>query len=265
MLLLKPIKLIATLLIISSLTSCGLLPEAEDETRGWSAKRLYTEAKEYLNDGDYTIAVQYYEILQSRYPFGRYAQQAQLDTLYAYYKTDEPESAFAAADRFIKLYPRHPHIDYVYYIKGLVNFELDVGFLDRFLAVDKSQRDQGAALNAFNDFAELVERYPYSKYAEDSRKRMLFLRNNLAAYELHVARYYIKRGAYVAAVNRAKKVIEAYQKTPSMPEALTILAKGYRILGKEKLAADALRVLETNYPNYEGIEKVKRLQIVPQS
>ena len=252
------------LLLILSLAlvgaGCSLLPEEIDKTKGWSLKKLYSEAKTALNDGDYEQAVKYYEILQARFPFGAYAQQAQVELIYAYYKDGEPELAIAEADRFIKMHPRHPHVDYVYYMKGLVNFNRNYGLLERFLPMDASQRDQAAARQSFFDFQTLVKKYPESKYAADSRQRMVYLRNNVARYETHVARYYLRRGAYVAAANRAKFVVENYQGADSMADALTALVIAYKLMELPDLAADAMRVLELNYPNHAGIAEARTIQ-----
>ncbi len=240
-----------------NLSGCGSEPTHED----WTADRFYSEAKKALDTGDYTKAIKYYEMLETRYPFGKYAQQAQLDVIYAYYKYDEPESALVAADRFLKLYPRHEKVDYVYYMKGVVNFELTQGLLDRFLPLDRSQRDQGTAVQSFRNFSKLVTRFPKSKYSKDAKLRMIYLRNRLAESELNIARFYMKRGAYLAAANRAKTVIASYQGTKAMPQALIILAKSYKILGLKELSSDALRVLKLNYPNSEGIAEVENLVV----
>jgi outer membrane protein assembly factor BamD len=233
-------------LLIASLSGCGLLPSEEDETKDWSASQFYSKASEELADLNYEQAIKYYEMLEARFPFGRYAMQAQLDVAYAYYKFEEPESAIAAADRFIKLNPTNPHVDYAYYLKGLVNFTRNIGFFDRFVPFDPSQRDPGAARQSFNDFAELVRRYPDSKYAQDALQRMVFLRNTLAQYEVNVARYYLKRGAPVAAANRAQYVVENYQRTPAVQPALELMIESYDRLGMEQLARDTQRVLALN-------------------
>lgn len=234
------------LLLAVTLAGCGIFGKEIDQTEGWSAAKLYSEAASELDSSNYTRAVELYEKLEARYPFGRYAMQAQLDVAYAHYRADEPEDAIAAADRFIKLYPRNPYVDYAYYLKGIVNYNRSVGFLDRFIPTDASQRDPGSALDAFTDFSALVERFPESKYAQDARQRMIYLRNNLAKNEVNVARYYMKRGAYVAAANRANFVIEHYQRTSAVDDALEVLVDAYRALGKDDLAADAKRVLELN-------------------
>ncbi len=168
------------ILIAVGLSGCGIIGKEYDETEGWSASELYNKAAGELDSGSYERAIELYQKLETRYPFGRYAMQGQLDIAYAYYRSDEPEQAIAAADRFIKLYPQNPYVDYAYYMKGIVNYNRSVGFIDRFVPTDASQRDPGAALDAFQDFAVLVEKFPDSKYTPDARQRMLYLRNNLA-------------------------------------------------------------------------------------
>ena len=229
-------------------------------TRDWPVQRLYGEAKAALDAGDYETAIDYYEKLESRYPFGRFAQQSQIDVAYAYWKNDEPASAIAAADRFIKLHPRHPNVDYAYYLKGLVNFEQGRSFMDRIVPRDMSQRDPGSVRESFDAFSELVRVYPQSRYAEDARQRMLYLKDLLARHEVHVADYYMRRGAYVAAANRARFVVENYQRSPAIPDALVIMAKAYRLMDLDDLSADALRVLELNYPDHPGAGEVRGIR-----
>ena len=234
--------------------------EKPDKTRDWSAERLYREAKNALAGHDYETAIDYYEKLESRYPFGPLAQQAQMEVAYAYYKDEQTASAIAAADRFIKLYPDHPNVDYAYYLKGLVSFNQGKGLFDRYLPIDESERDPGSAMAAFQDFSDLVSRFPDSKYSEDARQRMLYLRNNLAKHEVHVADWYMRRGAYLAAANRAKYVIENYPRAPAVPEALVMMVKAYRTLELDDLAADALRVLQLNYPDHAGVTELAAAQ-----
>jgi len=240
-----------TLLLISMLmaSGCSLVPKQIDNTKNWSASKFYAEGKSALTEGDFEQAIKYFDQLEARFPFGKYAQQAQVETAYAYFKYDEPESALAAADRFIKLHPRHPNVDYIYYLKGLVNFEAGKDLVSKYIPQDPTQRDPGAARTSFDDFSVLVRKFPESKYAKDSRQRMLFLRNNLAEYEIHVAKYYMRRGAYIAASNRAKYVVENYQKTTAVPKALIIMARSYKFMGLDDLSADAVRVLKANYPD----------------
>jgi outer membrane protein assembly factor BamD len=242
----QTISRVAALALAITLAGCGIFGKEFDQTEGWSASKLYAEAASEMDSGSYARAIELYEKLEARYPFGRYAMQAQLDMAYAHYRAEEPDEAIAAADRFIKLYPQNPYVDYAYYLKGIVNYNRSVGFLDKYIPTDPSQRDPGAALDAFADFSELVQRFPESKYAEDARQRMVYLRNNLARHEVNVARYYIKRGAYVAAASRANYVIERFQRTPAVEDALEVLIEAYRALGEEKLAADAQQVLEVN-------------------
>src|SRR5688500_12376364 len=218
------------LLLAAALGACGLLPGDVDETRGWSAARLYSEARQNLDGRDYERAVQLYEKLEARYPYGRYAQQAQIEIAYAYFKDGETESAVAAADRFIKLHPNHPNVDYGYYLKGLANFNEDLGILGFISNQDLTERDPKAAADAFDAFKELVNRYPDSKYATDSVQRMKYLVNALASHEVHVARYYLKRGAPVAAVNRAQFALKTYPQSPANEEGLFILVKAYDAL-----------------------------------
>ncbi len=233
---------------VLAVTGCSLFPDKADETEGWSANRLYTEAKDALTGKDYEKAIRYFEILQGRYPFGRYAQQAYLDMAYAYYKFQEPDSAIATLDRFIRTYPRHPFVDYAYYLKGRVNFDRTTGLLDRLFPRDYTKTDRGAALLSFQDFATLVEQFPESKYSDDARKRMAFLRNNLAEYEVHVADYYLRRGAYVAAAGRGRYVLENYATAPAVESAIAIMAQAYINLDMLGLAKDSIRVLRLNYP-----------------
>jgi outer membrane protein assembly factor BamD len=234
------------LILALMLHGCSLLPEEVDETKDWSAQKLFTEANYALKQGDYEEAIKYYEALEARYPFGVQAMQSQLNVAYAYYKFDEPDSAIAAADRFLKLYPSNPAAAYALYLKGLANFTRGKGLFDRFLPVDPSQRDPGAARDSYRDFSELVRRFPNSEYAADANKRLLFLRNNLARHEIHVAHYYIRRGAYVAAANRAVHVVENYQRTPAVRDALVVMVDAYDRLGLKQLSDDARRVLALN-------------------
>ena len=257
---LKQITIIPLVLLVLLLAGCGGFGDKPDITRNWSVQRLYSEAKAAMDTGDYETAIDYYEKLESRFPFGRYAQQAQIDVAFAYWKYEEYASAIAAADRFIKLHPRHPNVDYAYYLKGMVNFDQGKSFVDRVVEKDRSQRDAGAVRDAFNDFSALVERFPQSKYAQDSRQRMLYLKNLLAQHEVHVADYYMRRGAYVAASNRARYVIEHYQGAPAVPAALAIMAKVYKLMDLDELSDDALRVLKLNYPDHPGIEEVVAIQ-----
>jgi len=229
-----------------SLSGCSLLPNQKDKTASWSEQKLYVEATDFMRGGNYDTAIEYYRKLESRYPFGRYAMQSQLNIAYAYYRQDEPDPAMAAIERFIKLHPDHPAVAYALYLKGLVSFNQNMGFFARFLPTDNSQRDPGSTHESYNHFAELIRRFPDTDYAADARLRMFYLRNNLARHELHVARYYMDRGAYLAAANRAQYVVEHYQYTPAVQDALGIMIISYERMGMDELYRDALRVLAMN-------------------
>lgn len=249
------------LILVLFTSGCSYFEDKEDETTAWNAERLYAEARGQLDAGNYSKAVEYYEKLEGRFPFGVYGQQALLDLAYAYYKSDDIDSSISAANRFIKLYPQNAHVDYAYYLKGLANFNRGKGFTERYLPIDAAQRDPGSALMAFQDFSEMVRLFPESQYADDARQRMVYLRNQLADYEVKVANYYMRRGAFVAAVNRAKYVVEKYPRTPAIPEALVIMAKAYKVMEMNDLSDDALRVLEINYPNHPGIYEVREIVV----
>jgi outer membrane protein assembly factor BamD len=247
-------SLLALLLLVFS-AGCSLLPEEIDETKGWSANKLYSEAKTAMGEGSFDKAVKYFEKLEARYPYGRYAQQSQLEVAYAYFKQQEPASAIAACERFIRLHPNHPNVDYAYYLKGLVNFNEDLGLLGHISMQDLSERDPKAAQESFDSFKVLVEKFPESKYAKDASQRMAYLVNALASHDVHVAEYYMRRGAYVAAVTRAQETIKTYPDAPANEEALFILVKGYDALGMKDLRDDAERVMKKNFPNSDYFKR----------
>ena len=248
-------------LAVALATGCSLLPEQIDMTAGWSASKLYSEAKSAMNDNNWEEAVKSFQKLDSRYPYGRYAQQAQMEVAYAHWKEGDSASALAACDRFIKLHPNHPHVDYMYYLKGLITFNGDLGFMGYLNTQDQTERDPKSARESFDTFKELVQRFPNSKYTPDAIQRLNYLVNALAAHEVHVARYYLKRGAYVASANRSQYAIKQYPNTPAQEEALFILVAAYDKMGMEALRADAERVMRLNYPNSvyytQGLEKKK--------
>lgn len=221
----------------------------DKEYAGWDAVKFHENAKKAMESENYQKSIKLYETLEARYPFGEYAAQAQLDIAYAYYKNSDPEAAIAATDRFIKVNPRHTNVDYAYYLKGLVSFNRSIGFIDRFLPTDTSQRNPSNVKEAYKDFQELIRRFPDSQYAPDAKQRILSLNNNLAMHEIHVAHFYLKRKAYLAAANRAGHVVKEYQQTPAIPHALNIMQEAYAKLGLEDLAADAKRVYQKNFPN----------------
>src|SRR3954447_8762120 len=234
--------------LVAASVGCSSL-SGEDETIGWSAQRLYGEAKDAMASREWAKAIKYLEKLEARFPYGRYAQQAQLEVAYAHWKDGERASALAAADRFIKLYPNHPNVDYAYYLKGMINFNELSGMLTWLTSPDMTDRDPKASREAFEAFKEVVTRYPDSKYAPDSALRMRYLVNALASSEVYVARYYMKRTAYVAAANRAQYAIEHYPQAPSVEEAMAILMQAYDRLGLTDLRDSTQRVLLKNFPN----------------
>lgn len=242
-------RLFAALFIALAVAGCSSLGDSTDETAGWSASKLYSEAKDAQADGTWEKAAKYLEKLESRFPYGRFAQQAQLELGYVYWKGNEPGSALAACDRFIKLHPNHPAVDYVYYLKGLINFNEDLGLVGYISSQDPTERDPKAAREAFDAFRELATRFPNSKYTPDAIKRMDYLVNALASLEVHVGRYYIKRGAYIAAANRAQFAITTYPRAPAIEEAMFILVTAYDKLGMNDLRDDADRVMRKNFPN----------------
>ena len=231
------------------LGACGLLPEVKDETVGLSAEKLYAEAKDKIAQGGYTKAIKFLEKLEARYPFGRYAQQAQIELAYAQFKAGDPTWAIAAADRFIKLHPNHPNVDYVHYLKGLVNFNEDLGLLGRIGRQDLTERDPKAARDSFDAFKVLVTRYPESKYTPDAIARMKYLVHALASHEVHVARYYMKRGGYRPATASAQSALLNCPQAPAVEEALFVMLKAYDALGMNNLRDDADRVMRKNFPD----------------
>ena len=232
--------------LLAVLFTLGCASTGEDVLDTLSANELYERAKKALNSGDYETAITTFERLEARFPFGKYAQQAQLEIAYAYYKFDEPDSSIATADRFIQNNPGNPHLDYAYYLKGLANYTRGENLINRLAPREPSERDTRALRDSFNDFTLLVKKFPDSRYTPDAKSRLVFLHNMLAKYEINVAHYYMRRGAYVAAANRAKYVIENYQRTPAAQGALQVLVQAYTHMGMPDLANDAQRILDLN-------------------
>jgi outer membrane protein assembly factor BamD len=229
------------------IAACSSNPD--DETIGWSAQRLHSEAKDAMSSKDWPRAVRYLEKLEARYPYGRFAQQAQLEIAYAHWKDQERASAIAAVDRFIKMYPNHANADYAWYLKGMINFNDQYGMLSNLATPDMSDRDPKSTRESFAAFKEVVTRYPDSRYAADAEARMRYLVNALASHEVHVARYYMKRGAYLAAANRAQYAIQHYSQAPAIEEAVFVLVLAYDRLGMGDLRDAADRVMRANFPD----------------
>lgn len=244
---LSTVPTLALALCFGLLAACSSAPK--DPTAGWSPNKIYSEAKDLTKEGAYDKAVPLFEKLEGRAAGTPLAQQAQLEKAYALYRASEPAQAVATLDRFMRLHPASPALDYALYLKGLVNFNDNLGLFAFLSQKDLSERDQKAAKESFESFRELVTRFPDSRYTPDANARMTYIVNSLADYEVHVARYYYSRKAYVAAINRAQVAISDYQNVPAQEEALSILAGSYDALGMPQLAADARRVLQQSYPN----------------
>ena len=241
--------------VVFLLAGCGGNSNKADETASWPASKIYSEAKSYMSEGAWEQAIKLFEKLEARYPYGRYAQQAQLEVAYAYFRQQETASAISACDRFIRLHPNHPNVDYAYYLKGLANFNEDIGIMGYISNQDMTERDPKGSRESFDAFKELVRKFPESKYAPDSIARMNYLVNALASYEVHVARYYLKRGAYIAALNRAQSAIKTYPEAPANEEALFLMVKSYDLMAMNDLRDDAERVMRKNFPNSEYYER----------
>ncbi|HWT21620.1 MAG TPA: outer membrane protein assembly factor BamD [Variovorax sp.] len=239
----------------AALLAAGCSSTSVDKTANWSPNRIYAEAKDEAGSGAYDKAVPLYEKLEGRAAGTPLAQQAQLEKAYAQYKSGEKANAIATIDRFLKLHPASPAIDYALYLKGVINFNDDLGMFAFLTRQDLSERDQKAAKESFESFKELATRFPESRYAPDARQRMNYIVNSLAQYEVHVARYYYSRGAYLAAINRAQLALSDYREVPALEEALYIIVRSYDALGMKDLRDDAQRVLTTNYPHSEYLAR----------
>jgi outer membrane protein assembly factor BamD len=237
--------------LVLLLTACGgdVKPQAN-----MTEKELYLKAQEYLKEESWGYASTYLQELETRYPFGPYAEQSQLELIYAHYLDYDQDKAASVAERFIRLHPESPNADYAYYMKGLSNYTEGEGIFERFLPTDMTQRDPGPALQSFDDFRQLLLRFPTSQYNNDARARMIYLRDRLARHEIEVANYYFQRKAYIAAVNRGRYVVENYPQAAAIPDALAVQVQGYRLLNLNDLANDNLIVLRTNYPQYYALD-----------
>lgn len=245
-------RFVLVLAVLALLSGCSFFHSKREapETETLGVAQLYQQAHQYMMDGNYDKAEKYFKRLTARFPFGPYSEQAQLDLAYTEYKGNKPDDAYSSVNRFIRTYPAQKHIDYAYYLRGLINFNRTPGFLDRVFGRQDSERDPSYIQQSFNDFSELLQRYPQSRYAADARQRMTYLRNLLAQHELNVAMYYLRRKAYVGAATRGKYIVEHYQTSPQTADALAIMAKSYSALGQSGLADDATKVLQLNYPDH---------------
>ena len=236
-------------LIVLLIVSCSSNEELPDERL--VEKELYDQAQSRLKSASYSTAIISLESLESRFPFGRYAEQAQAELIYAYYMNSQFEASESAAQRFINLHPRHSHTGYAYYMKGLAAFTDDAGLFSRYFQSDLFKREIIMAQRSFDELSDFISRYPNSKYVPHAKQRMIYLRNLLAEHEIYVAKFYMKRGAYLAAVGRAKYVIEHLPKTPQTPYAISILVEAYEILGYPELKDANLKILNSNFPDFD--------------
>jgi outer membrane protein assembly factor BamD len=245
----RSLTALACFALAVALSGCGLFSDKGDPKKDWTSQEYYNAAKTEFDNHNWDSAIKLYEALEAKYPFGRFAQQAQIEVAYSYYKQGETASAITALEKFIKLHPNHANIDYALYLKALVNFREDLGPLTRIVTQDLADRDPKSARESFEAFKELVTRYPESRYADDSRKRMAYLVNALARHEINVARYYLARGAYLAAVNRAQDAITRFPSSPANREALDVMVEGYDRMGLAELRDDTRKVIARNYPS----------------
>ncbi|TGD71571.1 outer membrane protein assembly factor BamD [Mangrovimicrobium sediminis] len=248
-------RYVLLLLLGLTLIGCASNDEKDAIAADSGEQEIYDRAQGQLRSSNFDSAIRSLQALESRYPFGKYAEQAQLELIYAHYQAYEREAAVEAADRFIRLHPGHPNVDYAYYMKGLSAYNVNTDFFDRFLPTDAAERDINPAKEAFAEFNQLVTRFPDSPYAPDARARMVYLRNVLARHEIIVANYYFRRGAYMAAVNRGRYVVEHFQRTPAVPDGLAVMAQGYILLGMNDLAQDTIDVLARNFPDYPNLDE----------
>tara|TARA_B110000003_G_scaffold187941_1_gene186818 strand:+ start:1 stop:975 length:975 start_codon:yes stop_codon:yes gene_type:complete len=228
---------------------------AEEESAGLTEKDFYEKIHSSLNASNWGVAISNLQLLESQFPFGKYAEQGQLELIYAHYKSGDYESSIAASDRFVRLHPQHPNVDYAFYVKGLSQISQTGSFLDSFIPTDSSMRDIGEARTAFATLTELLSRFPKSPYAADARKRLVSLRNQLARAEIHVANYYFSRRAYLAAANRGQYVVENFQQSPAVPDGLAVMAQAYYLLEMQDLAHNAVKILAANYPEYPSLDE----------
>ena len=253
---------ILLIMSLSGCTSLGSIFEEKDPTVGLSASQLYAQGKEFLDAADFNNAIKLFEILEARYPFGKYSTQAMLDISYAYYASNQKDEAIIEINRFIRLYPNHPNVSYAYYLRALSNFDKDANIISRFFGHDPSRYDVTDLKNSFNDFTTVVNRFPDSKYADDSINRLRYIKNQIARNELYIAKYYDKRSANIAAIERVKYMLENYGGTPSSEEGLVILVKNYNDLKLYDLAYDSARVLKKNFPDYRIIKKDGQVSVI---
>ncbi|MBC6904645.1 outer membrane protein assembly factor BamD [Saccharophagus sp. K07] len=239
--------------ILTLLSACATKPP-EKSRKGLTEQEVYESAQKHLNNGSWLAAIQTLQMLEENFPFGTYGEQAQLELIYAHYQADNFEDVIANAERFIRLHPQHRDVDYAYYMRGLASYNRESGFVGSIFGADNTDRDIGGAREAFDHFALFIQRFPNSPYASDAQKRMVYLRNVMARSEIHVANYYFKRGAYLAAAKRGSFVVENFQRTPAVPDGLAVMAQAYYLLDMKDMADTAVKVLAANFPDYPALK-----------
>lgn len=245
----KNLSSVVATCVLLAVSACSWLPEKTDETQKWPVTKLYAEARSEMESGQYESAIRLWQRLETNYPFGNYATQAQMEIAYAYYKTQDQAQALAATERFIREHPTHPQVDYMYYLRGLISFNDQLGLLTIVYEQDPTERDPKATRESYAAFKALVDKFPNSKYAPDSIERLNYLINAMAQYEVHVANYYFRRGAYLASLNRAMATVAEFQDAPAREEALFLMMLNYDKLGMPEMRKDTERVFTLNYPN----------------
>ena len=230
------------------------------DTTGYTEKDFFNAIQGDLKGGFWQTAIDKLRSLEAQYPFGDYAEQAQLELIYAHFRVGEHVAVVSVAERFIRLHPQHPNVDYAYYLKGLSSFVESDGMFGKLLPMDETKRDPGSARNSFSSFSELLNRFPESQYAPDAQKRMIYMRNILARHEVHAANYFLTRGAYLAAANRGRYIVENFQKTPAVPDGLAIMAQAYHLMEVHDLSNNAAELLAKNYPNHPVLDTNGKFQ-----
>ncbi len=253
----KSIRLMMPLVVgvMISVTGCSSSDDSEERAKlaNMGSQQMYDRAKNSMAVGNFGQAATTLSELDSRYPFGPLSNQVQLDLIYSYYKSGKIDETLATIDRFIRLNPNHSDVDYAYYMRGLTNMESDSNLFQELMSIDRSDRDPSKAREAFEDFRRLILQYPDSKYAVDAKKRMMFIKQRLAKYEIAIARFYMRREAYVAAANRGRYVLENYSNTDQVQEALEIMVSSYDLLGLSELKENAMQTLKLNFPDSDFI------------
>ena len=250
------VRILVLIMMSVAITGCSIFGDDEiDIDTQTGEQQMYRQAQRYLGSSNYDLAIASLQSLESRYPFGKFAEQAQLELIYAYHGAFQNEAAIEAADRFIRLHPTHPDVDYAFYMKGVAAYDLTEDFISGLMPSDDSKRDVSRVRESFAEFSQLIARYPNSRYAPDARARMVYLRNMLARHEIHVANYYFRRGAYMAALKRGQNVVENMQQSTAVADGLAVMAQAYALMDLDDLAQDTLSVLCVNYPEHPMLEE----------